>query len=83
MVDAVMHRLVPTQGVEQGTEPLLCAAADPAATNGGYYGPRWGLVGPTKSVRLPRPGRDTAAAARWWTEAERLTEVSVAKLETR
>jgi hypothetical protein len=47
---------LPSQGVEQGAEPLLYAAADPGAVNGGYYGPsRWfGLVGPTTKVRPPR-----------------------------
>ena len=40
---------LPSQDVAQGAEPLLFAAADPAAVNGGYYGPggRFGLVGPT------------------------------------
>ena len=69
---------LPSQGVEQGAEPLLYAAADPAAVNGGYYGPsRWfGLVGPTTTVRPPRRARDAATAARLWSEAERLTGVA-------
>jgi NAD(P)-dependent dehydrogenase (short-subunit alcohol dehydrogenase family) len=69
---------LPSQEVEQGTEPLLYAAADPAAVNGGYYGPsRWfGLVGPTTTVRPPRRARDAAIAARLWSEAERLTGVT-------
>jgi hypothetical protein len=39
----------------QATEPLLYAAADPGAVNGGYYGPsRWfGLVGPSADARPP------------------------------
>ena len=67
--------ILPSQEVGPGTEPLLYAAADPAAVNGGYYGPsRWfGLVGPTTAVRPPRRARDAAAAARLWAEAERLT----------
>ncbi|RKE18447.1 SDR family oxidoreductase [Streptomyces sp. TLI_171] len=73
-VESLAFRIVPSQGVEQGAEPLLFAAADPAAAPGGYYGPRWSLVGPTKPVRLPRPGRDAATAARLWTAAEHLTE---------
>jgi hypothetical protein len=37
-----------------------------------------GLVGPTTFVRPPAaPARDTAAAARLWAEAERLTGVSL------
>lgn len=71
--------LLPSQQVGTGTEPLLFAAADPAAENGGYYGPtgRFGLVGPTGPVRLPRRARDAEAARRLWTEAERLTDVEL------
>jgi NAD(P)-dependent dehydrogenase (short-subunit alcohol dehydrogenase family) len=66
---------LPSQEVGPGTEPLLYAAADPGAVNGGYYGPsRWfGLVGPATAVRAPRRARDAATAARLWAEAERLT----------
>jgi len=67
--------LLPSQEVGPGTEPLLYAAADPGAVNGGYYGPsQWfGLVGPTTKARPPRRARDAATAARLWAEAERLT----------
>jgi NAD(P)-dependent dehydrogenase (short-subunit alcohol dehydrogenase family) len=67
--------ILPSQEVGPGTEPLLYAAADAAAANGGYYGPsRWfGLVGPTTAVRPPRRARDAATVARLWAEAERLT----------
>ena len=67
--------ILPSQEVGPGTEPLLYAATDAAAVNGGYYGPsRWfGLVGPTTTVRPPRRARDTATATRLWAEAERLT----------
>jgi hypothetical protein len=67
--------LLPSQDVGPGTEPLLYAAADAGAVNGGYYGPsRWfGLVGPTTRVRPPRRARDTATAARLWAVAEHLT----------
>ena len=68
-------RVAPTQGPEQGAEPMLFAAADPAAVNGGYYGPsgRFELVGPTAPARVPRRARDAALAARLWAESERLT----------
>jgi NAD(P)-dependent dehydrogenase (short-subunit alcohol dehydrogenase family) len=66
---------LPSQDVGPGTEPLLYAATSPSAVPGGYYGPggTFGLVGPTTFVRPPRRARDTAAAARLWAEAERLT----------
>jgi NAD(P)-dependent dehydrogenase (short-subunit alcohol dehydrogenase family) len=72
--------ILPSQQVGPGTEPLLYAATSADAVNGGYYGPsRWfGLVGPTEAVRPPRRARDAATAARLWTEAERLTGVSLA-----
>jgi NAD(P)-dependent dehydrogenase (short-subunit alcohol dehydrogenase family) len=68
---------LPSQAVGPGCEPLLYAATSASAVNGGYYGPseRFGLVGPTTTVRLPRRARDTATATRLWTEAERLTGV--------
>jgi NAD(P)-dependent dehydrogenase (short-subunit alcohol dehydrogenase family) len=71
--------LLPSQGVEQGAEPLLFAATSPDAVSGGYYGPtgRFGLVGPTALVRLPRRARDLALAAKLWAEAERLTGVTL------
>ncbi|MEU1201520.1 SDR family oxidoreductase [Streptomyces sp. NPDC005813] len=78
LIESLLYKIVPSQGPEQGTEPLLYAATSPDAVSGGYYGPRWGVVGATKPVRLPRPGRDMAAAARLWSEAERLTHTSVA-----
>jgi NAD(P)-dependent dehydrogenase (short-subunit alcohol dehydrogenase family) len=70
---------MPSQPAEQGCESLLYAATSPDAASGGYYGPsgRFGLVGPTALVRPPRRARDLALAARLWTEAERLTNLSL------
>ena len=70
---------VPSQEVEQGTEPLLYAATSPEAVNGGYYGPsRWfGLVGPATTVRPPRRARDDATSTRLWSEAEQLTGLAI------
>jgi NAD(P)-dependent dehydrogenase (short-subunit alcohol dehydrogenase family) len=70
---------LPSQGVEQGTEPLLFAATSPAAVAGAYYGPggRFGLVGPTVTARAPRRALDAATNARLWAEAERLTGVEL------
>lgn len=67
--------LLPSQAVEQGTEPMLYAATSPDAVNGGYYGPSrfMELVGPTQPARLYRRTRDEATAARLWALAEKLT----------
>ncbi|MEU3829038.1 SDR family oxidoreductase [Streptomyces sp. NPDC029080] len=76
-LESLLYKIVPSQGPEQGAEPLLYAASSPDAIPGGYYGPRWAMVGPTKATPLPRSARDRTVAARLWTEAERLTGVSV------
>ena len=70
---------LPAQLPAQGTEPLLFAAADPAAEKGGYYGPagRFALTGPTGPARVPARARDTAVAARLWAVAEDLTGVTL------
>ncbi|MET7402749.1 SDR family oxidoreductase [Dactylosporangium sp. NPDC005572] len=73
----ISFRVMPSQGVEQGTEPLLYAATSPDAVAGGYYGPRWGLVGPATKVRPTSRALDKAVRARLWAESERLTGVSV------
>jgi NAD(P)-dependent dehydrogenase (short-subunit alcohol dehydrogenase family) len=78
-------RILPSQDVGPGTEPLLYAATSADAVNGGYYGPggRFGLVGPTTTVRPPRRARDGAVAARLWDEAERLTGVALPAVAAR
>ena len=71
--------ILPSQQVEQGAEPLLYAATSPAAVSGGYYGPGgfMELTGETKPAKVNRRMRDDAAAARLWTEAERLTGTTI------
>lgn len=70
---------LPSQAPAQGAEPMLFAAADPAAENGGYYGPQgWGeFTGPTGPARVPSRAADTAVAARLWDVAEELTGVAL------
>jgi NAD(P)-dependent dehydrogenase (short-subunit alcohol dehydrogenase family) len=65
-----------TQEVDIGTEPLLHAIADPSATNGSYYGPRYRFVGRTRRVGLPLSARRSDPAA-LWAAAERLTGTSL------
>jgi hypothetical protein len=70
--------LLPSQGVEVGSEPLLYAATAPEAEQGAYYGPRWwAMVGRTHRASIPRSGRSMELAARLWSEAERLTGTSL------
>lgn len=73
--------LIPSQDVGPGTEPLLYAVADPAAANGGYYGPtgRFGMVGPAGVAAIPKRATDAAVAARLWTTAEQLTGVTLTR----
>ncbi len=68
-------RFLPSQEVEQGAEPMLFAATDPAARAAGYYGPAGvlELVGPTGDARPPRKARDIEVARRLWTVSEQLT----------
>lgn len=73
------HNPLPSQGVEQGTEPLLYAATSPDAASGAYYGPSkaFGLVGPTKLAKAPARALDAQTNSRLWLEAERLTGISL------
>jgi len=66
---------VPSQDVSTGAEPMLFAAADPAAEQGAYYGPseKFGMVGPATRVALPLAARNTGVAARLWAYAESAT----------
>jgi NAD(P)-dependent dehydrogenase (short-subunit alcohol dehydrogenase family) len=72
-------RFLPSQGVEQGSEPLLYAAASPEAVSGAYYGPSrfFGLVGPTTIVRVPKSARKANLGERLWTLAEQLTDAEL------
>ncbi|HEY0474393.1 MAG TPA: SDR family oxidoreductase [Kribbella sp.] len=76
---AMRFNPLPSQGVEQGTEPLLYAATSPDATAGSYFGPagRLGMVGPTTTAKTPRRALDVQANARLWLESERLTGVAL------
>ena len=70
---------IPSQGVEQGAEPLLFAATYPYAPQGSYYGPNGfgGMTGPTTKVAVPRAARGADLGASLWTVAEALTSTSL------
>lgn len=66
------------QSAAAGAEPILYAALDPAAQDGGYYGPNgFGeLRGRPSPARIMPQAHDKAAAARLWTVSEALTGVT-------
>jgi NAD(P)-dependent dehydrogenase (short-subunit alcohol dehydrogenase family) len=72
---SIQTRLAPSQGVEQGVEPMLYAATSPDAISGAYYGPRglFGLRGTTTFVKAPRSARKPETAERLWAVAEDLS----------
>jgi NAD(P)-dependent dehydrogenase (short-subunit alcohol dehydrogenase family) len=72
---SIQTRLAPSQGVEQGVEPMLYAATSPDAINGAYYGPRglFGLRGATTFVKPPRSARTPETAERLWEVAGELS----------
>jgi NAD(P)-dependent dehydrogenase (short-subunit alcohol dehydrogenase family) len=71
-------RYLPSQGPEQGAEPMLYAATSPDALSGAYYGPNGflGMTGATTLVRAPRHAR-AEIATRLWSVAESLAGVTI------
>lgn len=77
----LMMKLVPSQDAAAGTEPLLFAAADPAAEQGAFYGPTRVVVGTTTKAPLPRAARAVDLPASLWSVLEDLTGTSLPALE--
>ncbi|MER7689787.1 SDR family oxidoreductase [Streptomyces sp. NPDC097610] len=73
----IASKVVPHQDAAGGAQPLLYAATSPDAAQGGYYGPRWSMVGPAGPARPTRKGLDRDVAARLWSESEHLTGVAL------
>lgn len=69
----VAWRLTPQHSAEAGADPMLYAATAADVTQGGYYGPRFGLVGRPAPASVSKLGRDEDVAARLWADAERRT----------
>jgi len=65
------------QSAAQGALPELFAAASPAATPGGYYGPNGAgeRKGYPSLAKVPDTAKNTSIAHRLWTTAEQLTGV--------
>lgn len=68
----LLFKLVPSMGVEWGTDSLLQAAVDPAATQGAFYGPRFLIIGNSHVAEQPRSAK-SADSIRLWHVAEALT----------
>lgn len=75
----VMRRLFRLlfQSASQGALPTLFAATDPAARDGGHYGPDrlWGTRGHPAEEAPPPQALDAAVAARLWETSEELAKV--------
>lgn len=69
--------LLPMMTPEDGAGSILLAAAGRDVEAGGYYGPRFGLIGEPRRARLSRRMRDDATAARLWPVAEEITSTAV------
>ncbi|MCZ0991064.1 SDR family oxidoreductase [Streptomyces diastatochromogenes] len=71
----IAWKITPQHDAAAGAAPMVYAATSPDAVQGGYYGPRWSLVGPPGPARPNKKGLDRDVAARLWSESERLTGV--------
>lgn len=61
--------------VERAVCPQLRAATDPGARPCDFYGPRFGLRGPARRLRMAGEAEDDALAERLWRVTEGVTEV--------
>lgn len=73
----VAWKVTPQHSAEAGADPMLYAATAPSVTQGGYYGPRFNLVGSPKAANFTAKAKDQSVAARLWAEAEQLTATSL------
>ncbi|WP_152351868.1 SDR family oxidoreductase [Brachybacterium subflavum] len=73
----IAWRITPQHSAAAGAAPMLYAATQPDVVQAGYYGPRLHLVGPPGPAKVSTRGQDADVAARLWSEAERLTRLSL------
>ncbi|MFJ6433437.1 SDR family oxidoreductase [Streptomyces sp. NPDC091416] len=74
----VAWKITPQHSAEAGADPMLYAATSADVVQGGYYGPRFNLVGAPAKANFTPKAKDRRVAERLWTESERLTGVHVA-----
>ena len=79
----LLWRITPSHSPAAGAAPMLDAATRPDVVQGGYYGPRFGLIGRPAPAKVSKGGQDEQAAKRLWVEAERLTGVSLSSVGVR
>lgn len=72
----IAWRITPRHSAAAGAAPILYAATRGDVVQGGYYGPRFGLIGKPAPAKIPAQGMDDEVAARLWREAEQLTGIS-------
>ncbi|MDF3309678.1 SDR family oxidoreductase [Rhodococcus sp. T2V] len=72
----VAWKLTPQHSAEAGADPMLYAATAADVKQGGYYGPRWNLVGKPVPAKFTPKGQDEKVAERLWNESEHLTGVT-------
>ncbi|MGN6326628.1 SDR family NAD(P)-dependent oxidoreductase [Pseudolysinimonas sp.] len=64
------------QTKERGAWPVVRAALDPAAGNGTFWGPRFGLTGPPQQAKPVAASAAAEAGAEVWRQAEAATGVT-------
>lgn len=73
----IAWKITPRHSAAAGAAPMLLAATSPNAVQGGYYGPRFGLIGAPAPAKISNSGKDEALAQKLWKEAEKLTGVTL------
>ncbi|WKD48958.1 oxidoreductase [Microbulbifer spongiae] len=62
--------------VERGCLPQLLASSASMVKAGDFYGPKFGLIGSPKQLKLDRKALDESVADRLWDVSEKITQVS-------
>ena len=62
--------------VEKGVLPQLCASAGSSVQAGDFYGPKYGLMGPPKRLKIDKSALDQRIADKLWQVSEEATGVA-------